>query len=97
MSGWHAAALVIVSVSVMQAFLSSIEIGKQGREFSADLFWRVFFRFTAAGYAIALVLSAYVLWTFGRLEGAALEEVVMSTIVLGFPAAVGASAARLIL
>jgi putative integral membrane protein (TIGR02587 family) len=97
MSGWHAAALVIVSVSVMQAFLSSIEIREQEREFSADLFWRVFFRFTAAGYAIALVLSAYVLWTFGRLEGAAVEEVVMSTIVLGFPAAVGASAARLIL
>ena len=95
MSGWHAAALAILSLSVMQAFLYPIEVS--GQKLSGGLFWNVFGRFTIVGYALALLISAYVLWTFGRLDGMPGTEVVTSAIVLGFPAAVGASAARLIL
>jgi uncharacterized membrane protein len=54
-------------------------------------------RFTIVGYALVLLLSLYILWTFGRLDGAAVSEAMMSILVLGFPAALGASAARLIL
>ena len=54
-------------------------------------------RLTIVGYALALLISLYVLWTFGRLDGAAVAEIVMATLVLGFPAALGASVARLIL
>jgi uncharacterized membrane protein len=61
------------------------------------LFWNVLVRFTLIGYALALLISLYVLWTFGRLDGAAATEIVMSVLVLGFPAALGGSAARLIL
>jgi uncharacterized membrane protein len=57
----------------------------------------VFLRFTVVGYAVALLVSAYVLWTFGRFEGEALDSVVMQAMVLAFPAALGAAAARLIL
>jgi uncharacterized membrane protein len=57
----------------------------------------VFVRFTIVGYTIALLISLYVLWTFGRLDGAATAEVIRAMLVLGFPAALGASAARLIL
>jgi putative integral membrane protein (TIGR02587 family) len=98
MTGWHAAALAIVSLCVMQAFICSIERRRQwARAFSASFFWGVFLRFTIVGYALALLLSLYVLWTFGRLDGAAVAEIVMATLVLGFPAALGASVARLIL
>lgn len=97
MTGWHAAALAVVSLCVMQVFMCSIERGRRESIFSAAFFWSVFLRFTIVGYALALLISLYVLWTFGRLDGAALAEVVMATIVLGFPAALGASAARLIL
>jgi uncharacterized membrane protein len=38
-----------------------------------------------------------VLWTFGRTDAVAGPQVLMATVVLGFPAAVGAAAARLIL
>src|SRR5687768_16055287 len=97
MTGWHAAALAIVSLCIMQAFLCSTERRPQVSIFSASFFWDVFLRFTIVGYSLALLLSLYVLWTFGRLDGVAAVDIVRSTLVLGFPAALGASAARLIL
>jgi putative integral membrane protein (TIGR02587 family) len=97
MTGWHAAALAVLSLCVMQSFIVAIERGRRGETFPAGLFWVVFLRFTVVGYALVLLLSLYVLWTFGRLDGAGAAEVVRAMLVLGFPAAVGAAAARLIL
>ncbi len=97
MTGWHAAALGGVSLCIMQAFICSIERGRRRSIFSADFFWSVFVRFTIVGYALALLISLYVLWTFGRLDGAPAAEIIMATLVLGFPAALGTAAARLIL
>jgi uncharacterized membrane protein len=45
---------------------------------------------------LAVALSAYMLWTFGRLEGLSLLAAMKVCVVLGFPAAIGAAAARLI-
>jgi putative integral membrane protein (TIGR02587 family) len=97
MSGWHAAALALASLCVMQAFICSIERGRRASIFSPTFFWGVFIRLTIVGYALALLISLYVLWTFGRLDGAPAAEIIMATLVLGFPAALGTSAARLIL
>jgi uncharacterized membrane protein len=58
--------------------------------------WSVFLRYTVVGYAICLAISAYILWTFGRYAGLSYEMVTV-TIVLAFPAAIGAAVARLIL
>lgn len=49
-----------------------------------------------AGYGVCLILSACVLWVFGRMDGVALEQAIERVIVLAFPAALGAGAARLI-
>jgi uncharacterized membrane protein len=49
------------------------------------------------GYALVIGISLYVLWTFGRLDGVALAQVIFMGVVLGFPASIGAAAARLIL
>ena len=48
-------------------------------------------------YAVALAVSAAILWVFGRLDGVGVNTIVGQTIVLGFPAALGASAGRLLL
>ncbi|MEA2724680.1 MAG: hypothetical protein QOH59_2451 [Gemmatimonadales bacterium] len=48
-------------------------------------------------YAIALSVSAAILWLFGRLDGAGTSLAVGETVVLGLPAALGASAGRLLL
>jgi uncharacterized membrane protein len=41
-------------------------------------------------------VSAYVLWTFGRFDDHAVTRMVMQAVVLGFPASIGAAAARLV-
>ena len=97
MTGWHATALAVISLCIMQAFICSIERGRRASIFSGAFFWGVFIRLTIVGYALALLISLYVLWTFGRLDGAPAAEIIMATLVLGFPAALGTAAARLIL
>ena len=96
MTGWHAAALALFSLALIQAFTYAVELRERGGP-SGELFRAVFWRFAVVGYAVALLLSLYVLWTFGRLEGMEAAESVMAAVVLGFPAALGAAASRLIL
>jgi putative integral membrane protein (TIGR02587 family) len=48
-------------------------------------------------YAVALVVSAAILWLFGRMDNVGLTIIVGQTVVLGLPASLGASAGRLLL
>ncbi|WP_051285211.1 TIGR02587 family membrane protein [Aequorivita capsosiphonis] len=52
---------------------------------------------TVIMYAIALSSSAFMLWFFGRFGGLSLYGMIAETIVLAFPAALGASAGRLLI
>jgi putative integral membrane protein (TIGR02587 family) len=97
MTGWHAVALAGVSLCVMHAFVYAMEFRGQTRLAPEIPAWSEFLRLTVVAYAIALLICLYVLWTFGRSDGLALNELLMQTVVLGLPAAVGAAAARLIL
>ena len=54
-----------------------------------------FFPYTLAGYGVALLVSAFTLWAFGRLDGG-VSDAVRSIVVLAFPAALGAAIARLV-
>ena len=97
MTPWHVLALAVVSLGVMHAFVYAVEFSGQHAAPPGTPFHHVFLRFTVVGYAVALLICAYVLWTFGRLDDTAWAERVAGVLVLGFPAAVGAAAARLIL
>jgi putative integral membrane protein (TIGR02587 family) len=97
MTPWHALALVLVSLLLMHAFVFAVEFKGQSTLPPGTPQWSAFLRFTVVGYALALLVSLYVLWTFGRTDGTGFAEVVSTTVVLGFPAAIGAAAARLIL
>lgn len=96
MTEWHALALALFSLAIMHAFVYAARFAGQHAPPAAGLL-AAFVHYTVVGYALALVISAYVLWTFGRWDGAAPEAVFMMVFVLGFPAAVGAAAARLII
>ena len=48
-------------------------------------------------YAVAITASGAICWFFGRFDGASLEIISAQTIVLAFPATLGASAGRLLL
>jgi len=97
MSKWHALALAVVSLVMMHAFVYAVEFRGQAAIPSGMSIGSVFLRFTVVGYAVVLCISWYVLWTFGRTDGIAAAEIVMTTVVLAFPAALGAAAARLII
>ncbi|MHB1225638.1 MAG: TIGR02587 family membrane protein [Gemmatimonadaceae bacterium] len=93
----RALVLALLSVAAMHAFVYAVSF--QGQEQMPEDQGQVgvFLRLTVGGYAVALLVSAFVLWTFGRFDGVGLVTVVEITVVLGFPAAIGAAAARLIL
>ncbi len=48
-----------------------------------------FLRLTMVAYALSLLISLYVLWTFGRTDGLGAVELVKVTLVLGFPVGAG--------
>ena len=97
MSGWHAVALVVVSLLLMHAFVYAVEFRGQHPIAEGVSPWSEFLRLTVVAYALALLVCLYVLWTFGRADGLAFPELLIETVVLGFPASLGAAAARLIL
>jgi len=97
MTDGHVLFLVGVSILLMHAFVYAVEFRGTPAAPEGASPWSLFFRFTLVGYAIALAVSAYVLWTFGRYEEASLGLRVAEAVVLGFPASLGAAAARLIL
>ncbi len=52
---------------------------------------------TAVTYALAFVVAALLLWVIGRFDGEAPATMIARTVVLAFPAALGAAAGRLLL
>ena len=96
-SPWIAMLLVLVSMLVLHGFVYGVDFRgghrvRPGRKPLGELFG-----LTLPGYAITLLVSAYVLWTFGRLDGLGFGAMLHVVLVLALPAAVGAAAARLIL
>jgi putative integral membrane protein (TIGR02587 family) len=97
MSNWHAVALVLFTLAVMHGFVYAVKHQRGETSTPEESFVSVFLRFTVVGYVVALLISAYILWTFGRMDETGAEELVKSIVVLGFPSALGASASRLLL
>ena len=97
MTPWHAIALVAASLLVMHAFVYALGFKGQHQRAAQATLWSEFTRFTLVGYAIALAISTYLCWSFGRFDGVPAAAILQISIVLAFPAAVGAAAARLVL
>jgi putative integral membrane protein (TIGR02587 family) len=88
--------LMAVSIALLHLFVYQLGFPGESRRREAGGFMRTFVAFTAPGYGVALLMSLYLLWTFGRTDGVAVHEIATMTIVLGFPAAIGAATARLV-
>lgn len=97
MGPWQKVGLAGLSLLLMHAFVYAVDLRGQHRRQEWESLAGLVLRFTVAGYALALAISFYMLWTFGRIDGMPLDMALSATIVLGFPAAIGAAAARLIL
>ncbi len=97
MQVWQELALLLLTLFLMHGFVYAFEFGGTHRPQQHETFWSLFARYTVVGYVLVLAVSLYVLWTFGRTDDMALSEILSMTIVLSFPGALGAAAARLIL
>lgn len=97
MTQWHALALLALSLALMHGFVFAVGFAGGSEVSPEEPWWSPFVRLTLPGYAIALAISLYLLWLFARTDGMSAEGVAMATIVLAFPSAIGAAAARLIL
>ncbi|WEK40442.1 MAG: TIGR02587 family membrane protein [Candidatus Brevundimonas colombiensis] len=87
--------LALIAVSILLLHLIVFKAGFAGQE-DADHPAAAFLHFTLPGYAIALGISLFTLALFGRVDGHSVTGVVQTLIVLGFPASIGAAAARLL-
>jgi putative integral membrane protein (TIGR02587 family) len=97
MTPWHALTVILVSIAIMHAFVYAVAF-RGTHEIPIDTpRWHIFFRFTLPGYVVSLGISLYVLWIFGRLDNSVPSQMLMPTLVLSLPGAIGAAAARLIL
>ncbi len=98
MTNWHAFSLALGTLLMMHAFVYAIEFkGQEEVKPKGSSMLSVFLRYTVVGYAIVLLISLYLLWSFGRTDGMGMTALLKAVIVLSFPGALGASASRLIL
>ena len=94
---WGVIVLAIVSLVQMHMFVYAVEFRGQASRPDHATVAAEFIRLTVVGYAMVLLISGYVLWTFGRTDGLDALEQIRAIVVLAFPASIGAAAARLIL
>ena len=89
--------LLAASLLLMHAFVYAVEFRGQASRPAHATVLSEFLRLTVVGYAVVLIVCAGVLWAFGRTDGLHPVTSISAAIVLGFPASIGAAAARLIL
>lgn len=97
MSRWAVLALALLSLLSMHAFVYAVDFRGQESIPEGGSPMRAFIMLTVTGYALVLLMSAYVLWSFGRFDESSFGTDLSTTVVLAFPGAIGAAAARLIL
>lgn len=97
MTPWDSALLVIASILLLHGFVYAVGFKGQEKPPGPTGFFSLFFRFSIVGYAIAVLVSLYLLWTFGRTGHTSWSQVASMVAVLAFPGSVGAAIARLII
>ena len=98
MSDWEIVALALGTIILMHAFVYRLEFrGQEKPRPAKSSILSIFMRYTIVGYALVLIVSLYLAWTFGQIEGLGAANAARLIVVMGFPAAIGAAAARLIL
>jgi putative integral membrane protein (TIGR02587 family) len=97
MTPWHALLIIVASLGLMHGFVYALSFRGSHDLAEGTPGWHAFVRFTVPGYVIAGLISAFCLWTFHRTDDVGTTQVLMMIIILSFPGAIGAAAARLIL
>jgi putative integral membrane protein (TIGR02587 family) len=96
MSTWHLIGLILASLLLLHLFV--YRLGFRGQEARPGDYGpaRTFLVYSIPGYALALAVGLYILWTFGRVDDTAVDQVAATMAVIAFPGALGAAIARLV-
>ena len=90
------AVLAGIILALMHAIV--YELKKEDDEHEEERgFWALFMVYTVVGYAVVAVIAAFLLWSFGRLDGLDPRTALRPVIVLSLPGGIGAAIARLLL
>jgi putative integral membrane protein (TIGR02587 family) len=92
---WHLAGLAVLSLGLGAVVLHYSDFA--GTQPASESGTVAAVRNAVATYAVALAASAVLLWFFGRFDDLPAGLIAAETVVLGFPAALGASAGRMLL
>ena len=92
---WHALAIVAASLLLVHAILYLAAFSGQKRRATGRRRDQ-FLHHSLPGYGIAVAVSFYVLWTFGRIAGLDVAQAAMATAVLAFPASIGVGISRVV-
>lgn len=94
---WHHA-LILVSASLLIVHLIVYSVGFKEHERDGRAWWRKLLKEGVGTYAVSLLVAAYLLWTFGRIDGATgFVASVYQTIALAFATSLGAAAGELLI
>lgn len=93
----QSAVLILLSIMLLHAFVYTVGLRGEETPPGPTSFWSIFLRFSVVGYALACLVSFYLLWSFGRVDLTASPQVVEMVVVLAFPGAIGAALARLVI
>ena len=93
---WQAALLAATSLGLLHALLFWVDLPGRETRRGGQGFLSVLLRYSCAGYGICVVISAFLLWAFGRIDGIGLGELTEFVVVLAFPAVLGAGLAHLV-
>ncbi len=95
-SPWQAALVAIVSVLLLHALLFLVDLPGRETRRGRDSFFSVLLRYSFAGYGLCALTCFFLLWAFGRVDGAGPGEAVEYVVVLAFPAVLGAGLAHFV-
>ena len=95
MTPWHALALILLAMLLLHAILYVVGFRGQDRRFDRGHGFALL-RYSLPSYGIAVAVSFYILWTFGRTAGLDVPHIAMAVAVLALPASVGAGIARIV-
>lgn len=97
LSWWHVILLMVLSLALVHAIVFSL--GFRGGRPKVEMPWyKAVMRLSLTSYLVALLLAAYLLWTFDRIgPETGLSASLHMIIVMGFVNSLGAAAGKLIL
>jgi putative integral membrane protein (TIGR02587 family) len=95
----HAIAIIVASLLVVHMIVHAVEFQKQGGEQNdKPRWWMLILRDGVSTYVMAFLMAAYVLWTFGYIDGqTGLVHAVHMTVVLSLLTSIGAAAGELLI